>query len=179
MGCICSCFASVFMWTGELLENVFLALGEIGSILVRGIFTLLVGLCDVLAAASCCWRVPYDERPDRNTYVFSAASAGGGNNNVNALALPPTSPAAGRIGVLRSWFTKDGREARKQERDARKRARELQVAEIRQAKVAEKAKTQTQDGQATQEAAAEAASQREEPATNDAAVSATSTPAAQ
>jgi hypothetical protein len=49
------------MWLGELLENVFLAIGEIGSILVRGIFGLLIGLCDVLAALSCCCRVPWSE----------------------------------------------------------------------------------------------------------------------
>lgn len=61
--------------------DVFLALGEILSVLTRGIFSVLVGICDVLAAASCCWRVPYDQRPDRGTFVYSNAitkDVGGG-----------------------------------------------------------------------------------------------------
>lgn len=48
-----------------------LAVGEVGAILVRGLFGLIVGICDVLAACMCCCRVPFAERPDRDGYTYS------------------------------------------------------------------------------------------------------------
>ncbi|CAO1638707.1 unnamed protein product [Sympodiomycopsis kandeliae] len=118
MGCVCSCFASVFLWTGELLENLFLAIGEIGSILIRGIFSILVSLCDLLASVSCCWRVPYDERPDRQTYQF------------HNLAQPLSQPR-------KSLLTKEGRaqrSAEKQSRRAAEQEKKLKLQEQKQQK---------------------------------------------
>lgn len=119
-----------------LPADVLLAIGEIGSVLVRVLFATFAGLCDVVAAVSCCWRVPYDERPDRNNYVSSVTS--GVENGFNDLYLPPTSPTVGRVGVLCRHFTQQGRYARKQEREARKKASELHIAEKRQAREAKK-----------------------------------------
>ncbi|PWN35163.1 uncharacterized protein FA14DRAFT_160432 [Meira miltonrushii] len=71
MGIVCSCFASTFLLIGEIFSTVFLAVGEVGAMLVRGLFSLLVGLCDVLAACMCCCQVPFSERPDRNGYTYN------------------------------------------------------------------------------------------------------------
>lgn len=95
-----------------------MAAGEISSILVRGIFSILVSLCDVLASISCCWRVPYDERPDRQTYTF------------NTLAEPLESPRP-------SLLTRKGRELRKQQRQQKSAAdkeRKLRILEEKHTK---------------------------------------------
>lgn len=146
MGIVCSCFASVFMWTGELLESesirflwaghvsdpnriradVFLAVGEIGSLLVRGIFGLLVGCCDLLAAVSCCCTVPYSERPDRTSYTVTSL-----NHNV------------GRGGFYQSYFTETGRVQRTQEKLAKKKEHDLRTEQAAQEKL-EKQKAKDQ-----------------------------------
>ncbi|PWO01066.1 hypothetical protein FA09DRAFT_335706 [Tilletiopsis washingtonensis] len=113
MGVVFSCFAQSFMWLGELLENVFLAIGEIGSILVRGIFGLLIGLCDVLAALSCCCRVPWSERPDRTSYTYHTAASNVGGRQVFASLTPA------------------GRAARKQQKAAAKKEHELRIESMR------------------------------------------------
>lgn len=82
--------------------------GEIASVLVRGIFAVLVGLCDILAAISCCWRVPFSQRPDRETYTYDTI-----NKNVG-----------GRHGT-RNLFSAQARKARKQEKENAKREKEL------------------------------------------------------
>lgn len=97
------------------LADLCLAIGEISSILVRGIFSVLVAICDVLASVACCWRVPYDERPDRQTYQYNLAAVG-----------KPVSPQ--RPSVL----TKAGRDQRakeRQEKKAAERERQLKLQE--------------------------------------------------
>ncbi|PWN47352.1 hypothetical protein IE53DRAFT_254542 [Violaceomyces palustris] len=108
MGCVFSCLASCMMWTGELLENLMLAIGEIGSVLVRGVFAIVVGLLDVLAAASCCYRVPWSERPDREFYTYSSLGREVGGRS-----------------VLKSTFSKQARKERRQIKEARAKEREL------------------------------------------------------
>lgn len=71
MGVVFSCLASCFMFAGELLSSVCLGLGEFGSILCRGLFGVIVGICDVLAACMCCCQVPFSDRPDRDGYTYS------------------------------------------------------------------------------------------------------------
>lgn len=63
--------ASTFLLLGEICSTLFLAVGEVGAILVRGLFSLIVGLCDVLAACACCCQVPFAERPDRAGYTYT------------------------------------------------------------------------------------------------------------
>lgn len=70
-GIVCSCMASTLILVGEVFSTLFLAVGEVGAILVRGVFALLVGICDVLAACACCCQVPFSERPDRNGYTYT------------------------------------------------------------------------------------------------------------
>ncbi|UZJ56982.1 hypothetical protein CBS101457_006302 [Exobasidium rhododendri] len=71
MGIVFSYLASSFMFIGELSSTAFLALGEVGSLLVRGVFGLVVGICDILAACMCCCRVPFSDRPDRDGYTYT------------------------------------------------------------------------------------------------------------
>ena len=71
MGIVFSCLASACMLIGELASTLFLAVGEVGSLLARGLFGLIVGICDVLAACMCCCQVPFSERPDRNGYTYT------------------------------------------------------------------------------------------------------------
>lgn len=59
------------MFAGEVLSAVFLGIGEFGSIISRGLFGLIVGICDVLAACMCCCQVPFSDRPDRDGYTYS------------------------------------------------------------------------------------------------------------
>lgn len=59
------------MLIGEIFSTLFLAVGEVGAILIRGLFSLIVGLCDILAACACCCQVPFSERPDRNGYTYT------------------------------------------------------------------------------------------------------------
>lgn len=92
------------------MENVFLAVGEIASVLVRGIFAILVGLCDILAAISCCWRVPFSQRPDRETYTYDTLNKRVGGRHGN-----------------RSLFTAQGRMEKKQEKENRKKEREFKA----------------------------------------------------
>ncbi|KAL9935211.1 hypothetical protein V8E36_005559 [Tilletia maclaganii] len=68
MGAVFSSLGTVFSWVGMVFETLCLAIGEIASVLVRGIFTIVVGLCDVLAAVSCCCRRPWSDRPSRGQY---------------------------------------------------------------------------------------------------------------
>jgi hypothetical protein len=96
------------------LLDVFLFIGEIGSLLVRGIFSFLVGLCDCLAAWSCCCQVPWAQRPNRTSYDFRSM----GTN-------------VGRGGVLASYTTKDGRAARQQVKDAKKKEAEMKKEDAR------------------------------------------------
>lgn len=70
MGQVFSCLASTCGCVGEVLENVCLAIGEIGAVLVRGVFGILIGLLDLLAALSCCWRVPWSQRPTRTMILL-------------------------------------------------------------------------------------------------------------
>ncbi|KAK0561068.1 hypothetical protein OC844_003415 [Tilletia horrida] len=68
MGVVFSTLGTALSWIGSTLEMLCLAVGEIASVLVRGIFTILVGLCDVAAALSCCYRRPWSRRPARGAY---------------------------------------------------------------------------------------------------------------
>ena len=71
MGTVFSCLATGFMYLGEIMSTAFLAVGELGSVLSRGLFGLIVGICDVLAACMCCCRVPFEDRPDRDGYTYT------------------------------------------------------------------------------------------------------------
>lgn len=124
MGSIFSCLASTCIYLGEFLENVFLALGEIGAVLVRAIIGIVVSLCDLLAAISCCYRVPWSERPDRSFYAYTTNAAAVNTNGNSTLAT-----VGGKQG-LSSVFTKQGREQRKQMNAARKKAAALKAEEV-------------------------------------------------
>ncbi|CEH19386.1 hypothetical protein CBOM_06714 [Ceraceosorus bombacis] len=143
MGIVCSCFSTVFLWTGELLENLALAIGEISSILIRGIFSLLIGLCDVLAAISCCCRVPYSERPGRSGYTYDTVLLADSPPFLRGAPAAVSVPAASSgTGVLRSVFTKQGRQHRKDARAAKAQneaARKKEAAIKKEAQDAEKA----------------------------------------
>lgn len=122
MGTVFSCFASTFLYVGEFLENVFLAVGEIGAVLVRGLIGLVVSLCDLLAAVSCCYRVPWSERPDRSFYTYTTQTTD--------LAITNTTLASvGGKQVLSSVFTKEGREQRKENKAAKRKAALLKTEE--------------------------------------------------
>ncbi|KDN47342.1 hypothetical protein K437DRAFT_255884 [Tilletiaria anomala UBC 951] len=127
MGVVFSCFASVFMYTGELLEHALLAIGEIGSILIRGLFAILVGLCDILAAISCCCTVPWSQRPDRTGFSADTLSAD-----------------VGRGGVFASFCTSQGRVRRQEQKLAKKKEQDLKAGAAANEKLErEKAKQQT------------------------------------
>ena len=96
------------MYIGEILENVFLAVGEVSAVLVRLVFNLLVSLCDLFATISCCCRVPWSERPAR-----------GFDNHSSQFA------AVGGRQVMAGIVTKEGRERRQQEKEAAKKEKEL------------------------------------------------------
>lgn len=81
------------------------SVGEVGAILIRGLFGLIVGLCDVLAACMCCCQVPFSERPDRGTYTYSSIH----RSNV------------GSTQVLLGGFTKQGRRDRAVRKELRKK----------------------------------------------------------
>ncbi|KAK0555793.1 hypothetical protein OC846_000363 [Tilletia horrida] len=68
MGVVFSTLGTVLSWVGATVETLCLAVGEIASVLVRGVFTIIVGLCDVLAALMCCCRRPWHDRPSRYPY---------------------------------------------------------------------------------------------------------------
>jgi hypothetical protein len=87
MGIVFSSFASCFMFIGEILSYLCLGIGELGSILVHGIFGLIVGICDVLAACMCCCQVPFSDRPDRDGYTYSTV-----NNSIVNLAKSSQPP---------------------------------------------------------------------------------------
>ncbi|TKY86770.1 hypothetical protein EX895_004410 [Sporisorium graminicola] len=146
MGSVFSCLASTFLYLGEFLENVFLAVGEIGAVLVRGIFGIVVSLCDLLAAISCCYRVPWSERPDRATYTFVATN--------NATAAVTTSNALSDVGgkqVLSSVFTKQGREQRKQIKAAKHKLAAIKAEEVAAARNSKKAEVEAQKKAAKEE----------------------------
>ncbi|PWZ00653.1 hypothetical protein BCV70DRAFT_160059 [Testicularia cyperi] len=138
MGNVFSCLASTFLYLGEFLENVFLALGEIGAVLVRAIFGIVISLCDLLAAISCCYRVPWSERPDRSYF----------NYQTNLATTDMTS--VGSKQVLGGVFTKEGREHRKVAKEARKKALEIKAeadaaAQKEQKEARQKAKKEAAD----------------------------------
>jgi hypothetical protein len=81
MGVVFSCLAGACMMLGELISTLFLGLGEVASMLTRGVFGLIVGICDVLAACMCCWQVPFSDRPDRDRYTYTTLLL---NNKVNS-----------------------------------------------------------------------------------------------
>lgn len=134
MGSVFSCLASTFIYLGEFLENVFLALGEIGAVLVRAVIGIVVSLCDLLAAISCCYRVPWSERPDRTSFTFVSTS--------NTTATVTSSNALSDVGgkhVLSSVFTKEGREQRKQLKAAKDKAAAARGAKKAEAEAQKKA----------------------------------------
>ncbi|KAJ9478326.1 Ribosomal DNA transcription factor [Pseudozyma hubeiensis] len=133
MGSVFSCLASAFIYLGEFLENVFLAIGEIGAVLVRAIIGIVVSLCDLLAAISCCYRVPWSERPDRSFYTYSTNDTTMAASSNNALAT------VGGKQVLSSVFTKQGREQRKQIKAAKSKAAALKADQVAAARDAKKA----------------------------------------
>ncbi|EST07583.1 hypothetical protein PSEUBRA_002669 [Kalmanozyma brasiliensis GHG001] len=139
MGSVFSCLASTFIYLGEFLENVFLALGEIGAVLVRGVFGIIVNLCDLLAAVSCCYRVPWSERPDRSFFSYSTNTAAVVTNQ-SALA------SVGGKQVLSSVLTKEGRQLRKQIKAARKKEVALKQEQDAAAKSAQSADEQSKNG---------------------------------
>ncbi|CBQ71829.1 conserved hypothetical protein [Sporisorium reilianum SRZ2] len=146
MGSVFSCLASTFIYLGEFLENVFLALGEIGAVLVRAIFGIVVSLCDLLAAISCCYRVPWSERPDRSFYTFQT--------NTTTTAAVTSSNALSDVGgkqVLSSVFTKQGREQRKQIKAAKDKEAALKAEEVTAARSAKKAEVEAQKKAAKEE----------------------------
>ena len=152
MGSVFSCLASSFMYLGEFLENLFLALGEIGAVLTRGIIGIIVGLCDVLAATSCCCRVPWSDRPDRSTYTFAATQT------TNAVVTESPLATIGGKHVLASVFTKEGREQRQEIKAAKKKAAELKAEEdavVRSAKKEEEVKKKKAEVEAAKKAAKE------------------------
>ncbi|SNX83277.1 uncharacterized protein MEPE_01984 [Melanopsichium pennsylvanicum] len=122
MGSVFSCLASTFSYLGEFLENVFLAIGEVGAVLVRGIIGIVVTLCDLLAAISCCYRVPWSERPDRSFYTYTVTNTVPEGANTMLTQV-------GSKQVLSNLFTKEGREQRKQITEARKKAVALEAEE--------------------------------------------------
>ncbi|SJX61701.1 uncharacterized protein SRS1_12685 [Sporisorium reilianum f. sp. reilianum] len=147
MGSVFSCLASTFIYLGEFLENVFLALGEIGAVLVRAIFGIVVSLCDLLAAISCCYRVPWSERPDRSFYTFQT-------NTTTTTAAVTSSNALSDVGgkqVLSSVFTKQGREQRKQIKAAKDKEAALKAEEVTAARSAKKAEVEAQKKAAKEE----------------------------
>ncbi|KAN0063229.1 hypothetical protein ACQY0O_004393 [Thecaphora frezii] len=111
MGCVFSCLATSLIYVGELLQEICLALGEISAVVVRAVFGLFVTFFDILATISCCWRVPWDERPDRSTYVYRAEVL---------------SDVGGKK-VLSSRFTREGRAQRRQIKAAKKKELELEA----------------------------------------------------
>ena len=151
MGSVFSCLASTFVYLGEFLENVFLAIGEIGAVLVRALIGIVVSLCDLLAAVSCCYRVPWSERPDRSFYTYTTQTTDLATTNA-------TLATVGGKQVLSSVFTKEGREQRKEIKAARKKAAVLKSEEdaaVRTAKKEQAAKKKA-------EAAAEKLAVKEE-----------------
>lgn len=152
MGTVFSCLASTLIYLGEFLENVFLAIGEIGAVLVRAIIGIVVSLCDLLAAVSCCYRVPWSERPDRSFYTYSTNTATIAAND-SALA------SVGGKQVLSSVFTKQGREQRKEIKAAKKKAAALKKEEdaaMREAKKADEAAKKVAAAQKKAQAAVKA-----------------------
>ncbi|CDR99197.1 uncharacterized protein SPSC_02866 [Sporisorium scitamineum] len=145
MGSVFSCFASTFIYLGEFLENVFLALGEIGAVLVRAMFGIVISLCDLLAAISCCYRVPWDQRPDRAFYTFSA------NTTTAAVTSSNTLSDVGGKQVLSSVFTKEGRQQRKQVKAAKDKAAAIKAEEVAAARSAKKAEAEAQKKAAKEE----------------------------
>lgn len=63
------------MFLGEFTSCLCLGVGQLSSVLVRGAFGLVVGICDVLAACMCCWQVPFSDRPDRDGYTYATLNA--------------------------------------------------------------------------------------------------------
>ncbi|EPQ28916.1 uncharacterized protein PFL1_06873 [Pseudozyma flocculosa PF-1] len=162
MGCVFSCLASTFIYAGEVLQQLCLAVGEISAVLVRALFGLVVVLCDVLAAVSCCWRVPWSERPDRSTYSYDTrllADVGGQK-------------------VLSGAFTKQGREQRRQIKEARNKERELEAEQRAAKRKEEKEAKEKQKAAAKAEVADEKAAAKKEETATEATASATTTEAA-
>ncbi|CAD6884249.1 unnamed protein product [Tilletia controversa] len=91
MGVVFSTLGTALSWIGTALEMSLLAIGEIASVLVRGIFTIIVGLCDVLAAISCCCRRPWSRRPSRGPYdgQYDTILNVGGEQVLKKLAQQP------------------------------------------------------------------------------------------
>lgn len=92
--------------------DLLLAIADIGVVLIRGVIAVLVSLCDLLASCACCYRVPWDERPDRDTYTYSTV-------------MKASAAQQHRRGPF-WWATKQGRMEVKQEKAARKRQRQLE-----------------------------------------------------
>lgn len=61
------------MLVGEMFSALALGIGEVASLLVRGVFGLVIAALDVLAACMCCCRVPFRDRPDRDGYTYASA----------------------------------------------------------------------------------------------------------
>ena len=133
MGTVFSCLASAFIYLGEFFENVFLAVGEMGAVLVRPCSASWSAFVIFFAAISCCYRVPWSERPDRSFYTYSTHST-------KAVATS-SSKALASVGgkqVLSSVFTKEGREQRKQVKAAKKKAAALHTEQVAAARSAKK-----------------------------------------
>ncbi|KAJ1027454.1 hypothetical protein NDA18_003460 [Ustilago nuda] len=122
MGSAFSCLASTFMYLGEFVENAFLAVGEIGAVLSRALIGIVVSLCDLLAAISCCYRVPWSQRPDRSFFTYSSQ-----DNTQLATTNSSTLASVGGKQVLSSLLTKQGREQREEIKAARKKAAKVKA----------------------------------------------------
>lgn len=143
MGSVFSCLASTFMYLGEFVENAFLAVGEIGAVLSRALIGIVVSLCDLLAAISCCYRVPWSQRPDRSFFTYSSLTYSSQDNTQLATTNSSTMASVGGKQVLSSLLTKQGREQREEIKAARQKAAKVKAekdAVVRIAKKEEEAK---------------------------------------
>ncbi|CCF53571.1 hypothetical protein NDA11_000350 [Ustilago hordei] len=127
MGSVFSCLASTFMYLGEFVENAFLAVGEIGAVLSRALIGIVVSLCDFLAAISCCYRVPWSQRPDRSFFTYSSLTYSSQDNTQLATTNSSTLASVGGKQVLSSLLTKQGREQREEIKAARKKAAKVKA----------------------------------------------------
>ncbi|SAM80350.1 uncharacterized protein UBRO_02397 [Ustilago bromivora] len=146
MGSVFSCLASTFMYLGEFVENAFLAVGEIGAVLSRALIGIVVSLCDLLAAISCCYRVPWSQRPDRSFFTYSSLTYSSQDNTQLATTNSSTLASVGGKQVLSSLLTKQGREQREEIKAARKKTAKVKAekdAVVRIAKKEEEAKKKT------------------------------------
>ncbi|SPC66866.1 uncharacterized protein UHOD_02397 [Ustilago sp. UG-2017b] len=138
MGSVFSCLASTFMYLGEFVENAFLAVGEIGAVLSRALIGIVVSLCDLLAAISCCYRVPWSQRPDRSFFTYSSHTYSSQDNTQLATTNSSTLASVGGKQVLSSLLTKQGREQREEIKAARKKAAKVKAEKDAVVRIAKK-----------------------------------------